>query len=194
MFSTDLYCVQTLNFRGFKISTSDIYCEYFRLPGRVKHPYQTHIKPISFHVASHRLWVSLFVPGRAVRGDKHRVCWSASGASHCKAANGTGEACWACQKGDSMRGEMRTVDRQEDKMKKVDRQEDDIWILKTKVIPRLLDKSEIFGLRDEFLAALIQYVSACYNLIHLLYLRIHLDKLLNTLIHLSQMSLHSINM
>ena len=64
-----------------------------------------------------------------------------------------------------MRGEMRTVDRQEDKMKKVDRQEDDIWILKTKVIPRLLDKSEIFGLRDEFLAALIQYVSAWYTVI-----------------------------
>ena len=36
-----------------------------------------------------------------------------------------------------------------------DAKEQNIW---TKVIPRLLDKSEIFGLRDEFLAALIQYV------------------------------------
>ena len=76
-----------------------------------------------------------------------------------------------------------------DKMKRVDRQEDKIWILKTKVIPRLLDKSEIFGLRDEFLAALIQYVSACYNLIHLdtpLYIRIHLDKPIYTRIHLDK--------
>ena len=28
----------------------------------------------------------------------------------------------------------------------------------SKVIPRLLDKSEIFGLREEFLAALIRFV------------------------------------
>ena len=33
MFSTDLYCVQMLQ----NISTSDIYCEDFRLPDRVKH-------------------------------------------------------------------------------------------------------------------------------------------------------------
>ena len=30
------------------------------------------------------------------------------------------------------------------------------------MIPRLLDKSEIFGLRDEFLAALIEYVPLGY--------------------------------
>ena len=78
-----------------------------------------------------------------------------------------------------MRDRQEDKMKDEDKMKKINRQEDNILILKTKVIPRLLDKSEIFGLRDEFLAALIQYVSASYNLIHLdtpLYIRIHLDK------------------